>query len=235
MTLPYTQLQPRLTRWQRSSTISWKSYVNGAAGTNFPPIQGRQSICFWHGASIFAGPLQQISLGGNTVKLEESSRCLGVQLDNKLKWDTHVNELIKLYTKKLNLLRSRHILSVKLRTDFYFTVILLAVTYGLAVWRSCGSTLFTELEKIHVRAAKIISSRYYFLFSLSYVIHDHIRYAVNLLCLNKRFAVVTGRLDYGRTSHFDNEISFFQEFFYENLSPSFLLYKIWLTRLGSSD
>ena len=61
----------------------------------------------------FVGPLQQISPGGNTVKLVEFSRCLGVQLDNELKWDTHVNELIKSYTKTLNLLRSLHFLLVK--------------------------------------------------------------------------------------------------------------------------
>lgn len=43
----------------------------------------------------FVGPSQQILLGGNTVKLVESSRCLGIQSDNELKWDTHVNEQIK--------------------------------------------------------------------------------------------------------------------------------------------
>ena len=104
----------------------------------------------------FVGLLQQISIGGNTVKLVESFRCLGVQLDNELKWDTRANELTKSYTKKLNLLRSMHFLPVKPRTDFYFKVILLSVTYGIAVWVSCGSTLFTELEKTHVRVAKII-------------------------------------------------------------------------------
>ena len=93
----------------------------------------------------FVGPLQQTSLGGNTVKLVESFRCLGVQLDNELKSDTLVNELIKSYTKKMNLLRSMHFLPVRPRTDFYFKVILPAVTCGIAVWGSCGSTLFTEL------------------------------------------------------------------------------------------
>ena len=51
-------------------------------------------------AGHFVGALQQISLGGNTVKLVESFRCLGVQLDNELKWNTFVNELIKSYTKR---------------------------------------------------------------------------------------------------------------------------------------
>ena len=42
------------------------------------------------------------------------------------------------------------------RVDFYFKVILPSVTYGLVAWGSCGKSLFDELEKIHVRAAKII-------------------------------------------------------------------------------
>ena len=104
----------------------------------------------------FIGPLQQISLGGCSVKLVTSSRCLGVQLDHELKWDNHLNSLIKSYTKKLSLLtwlRSMYFLPLK--TDFYFKVILPSITYGIGVWGSCSKTHFTELEKIHVRAAKI--------------------------------------------------------------------------------
>ena len=155
MTLPYTQLHPRLTMWQRSLTPSWKSYKNQCCRNQLSPHPGKTNYMLLTRGRHFVGPLQQISLGaGNTVKLVESSRCLGVQLDNELKWDTHVNELIKSYTKKLNLLRSMHFLPVKPRThDLYFKVILPSVTYGIAVW---VCTLFTELEKTHVRAAKII-------------------------------------------------------------------------------
>ena len=39
----------------------------------------------------------------------------------------------------------------------------------------------------------------------------------------------TGRLDYGRISHFDNEIGFFQEFL------TWILFKIWLIWLDSFD
>lgn len=53
------------------------------------------------------------------------------------------------------MLRSMHLLHVKPRTDFYFKAILSAVTYGITVWGSRGSILFTEVDKIHVLAAKI--------------------------------------------------------------------------------
>ena len=90
------------------------------------------------------------------MKLVTSSRCLGVQLDHELKWGNHFNSLIKSYTKKLSLLRSIYFLPLKPRTDLYFKVILPSIMYGIAVWGSCSKTHFTELEKIHVRAAKII-------------------------------------------------------------------------------
>ena len=67
-----------------------------------------------------------------------------------------VKELIKSSSQKLNLLTSLYFLPIKEKGDFYFKVILPSVTYGLVAWGSCGKSLFDELEKIHVRAAKII-------------------------------------------------------------------------------
>ena len=45
---------------------------------------------------------------------------------------------------------------MKTREDFYFKIIIPSVTYGLMIWGSCGKTLMDEIEKVHVRAAKII-------------------------------------------------------------------------------
>ena len=106
--------------------------------------------------SNFTGPLQAIKLGKACLKQVEKARCLGVEIDDKLKWKSHVNGLIKSYAQKLNLLKSLHFLPTQARTDFCYKVILPSVTYGLTIWGSCGSTLFGELERIHVRAAKVI-------------------------------------------------------------------------------
>ena len=85
-----------------------------------------------------------------------STRCLAVQIDNALKWDHHVSELAKSFTHKLNLLNWLYFLPRQARTDFYFRVFLPSVTYGMLVWGSCGQVLFSNLESIHVRAARII-------------------------------------------------------------------------------
>ena len=105
---------------------------------------------------LFTGPLQGIRLGDNYINHVSSPRCLGVETDSMLKWNIHVKELCKCFTKKLKLLRSLYFLPILARVDFYFKVILPSVTYGMLVWGSCGTSLFIESEKIHVHAAKFI-------------------------------------------------------------------------------
>ena len=108
------------------------------------------------GRGQLTGPKQAIKMGDYVIEEVVSTRCLGVQIDNALKWDHHVSELAKSFTQKLNLLKSLYFLPRQARTDFYFGVILPSVTYGMLVWGSCGQTFFSNLESIHVRAAKII-------------------------------------------------------------------------------
>ena len=109
------------------------------------------------GQHQFIGPLPEVKLGSHCINRVRVSRCLGFDVDDQLKWNTHVKGLIRSFTQKLNLLRSLHFLPVQARMDFYFKVIIPSVTYGIVVWgSSCGKTLLDELEKVHVRAAKII-------------------------------------------------------------------------------
>ena len=108
------------------------------------------------GRQKFTGPLQDIKLGSNSIKQVLVSRCLVLEIDYQLIWNYHVSEVIKAFTQQLNLLKSLYFLPEKGREDFYLKVILPSVTYGLMIWSSCGKTLMDEIERIHVRAAKII-------------------------------------------------------------------------------
>ena len=93
------------------------------------------------GCRQLTGPKQAIKMGDYVIEEVVSTRCLGVQIDNALKWDHHVSELAKSFTKKLNLLKSLYFLPRQARTDFYFGVILPSVTYGMLVW---GSNVFLK-------------------------------------------------------------------------------------------
>ena len=94
----------------------------------------------------FIGPLQDLKLGSNSIKQVRVSRCLGLEVDDQLKWNSHVTELIRTFTQKLNPLRSLHFLPVRAKMDFYFKVIIPSITYGLLVWGSCGKTLMVKLD-----------------------------------------------------------------------------------------
>ena len=87
---------------------------------------------------------------------DQTNGCLGLEIDCHLKWHKHVTELTKIFSQKLSLLRSLYFLPVKARLDFYFKVILPSVLYVLIIWGSCNKTLFNTLERIHIRAAKLI-------------------------------------------------------------------------------
>ena len=103
-----------------------------------------------------AGPKQAIKMGDYVIEEVVSTRCLGVQMDNALKWDHNVLELAKSFSQSLNLLKSLYFLPRQSRTDFYFGLILHSAMYDMLVWGSCGQVLFSNLESIHVRTAKII-------------------------------------------------------------------------------
>ena len=52
------------------------------------------------GRGQLIGPKQAIKMSDYVFEEVVSTRCLGVQIDNALKWDHHVSELAKSFTEK---------------------------------------------------------------------------------------------------------------------------------------
>ena len=107
--------------------------MNGVVRTVSLPILLRQNICCSVDAVNWLG---QNKLLRWVIVIEEvvSTRCLGVLIDNALKWDHHVLELTKSFTQKLNLLKSLYFLPRQVKTDFYFRVILPSIMYSMVCW-----------------------------------------------------------------------------------------------------
>ena len=51
------------------------------------------------------GPLEELRYEENTIDFVNSTCCLGVEIDNKLSWSSHIDKLCKSYRKKLGALR----------------------------------------------------------------------------------------------------------------------------------
>ena len=75
------------------------------------------------------------------------TRCLGLQFDCNLNWNSHVSELILSFTQKLNFLKSLYFLPINAKLDFYFKVVLPSINYGILVWAPAVRLCSTSWRK----------------------------------------------------------------------------------------
>ena len=104
----------------------------------------------------FIGPLRPLIFGDSNIKFVTTSKCLGVTIDNTLKWNVQVKNIVKSYGAKLFQIKKMKYLLKNVLVEIYYTSIIANVTYCITVWGTCSPPLFEVLEHIHVRAAKLI-------------------------------------------------------------------------------
>ena len=77
----------------------------------------------------------KITINGVTVPQVQSTKFLGVWLDDQLNWSTHVGIICKKLQNRLGLLkRSEHFLSSHCLRILYFAQFQSAMSYGIVVW-----------------------------------------------------------------------------------------------------
>ena len=101
----------------------------------------------------FIGPL---IFGDSNIKFVTTSKCLGVIIDNILKWNVQVKNIVKSYGAKLSQIKRMKYLPKNVLVEIYYKSIIAKMTYCITVWGTCSPPLFEVLEHIHVRAAKLI-------------------------------------------------------------------------------
>ena len=107
--------------------------------------------------SPFIGPLPSITIDGTHVKIVNSTKCLGINIDNRLTWDVHTQKVSKSFSKKLKNLYHMRAMSKETLSTIYFQGILPAVIYGIIIWGNCTPNQMSSIEKIHIRAARFIN------------------------------------------------------------------------------
>ena len=106
----------------------------------------------------FMGPLTPISIGGNIIEYKENSKLLGVYIDNKLNWDTHIDKVYKQFSQKLSILKKSKFLPTKVLEEIYFKTVIPTTTYAMTVWGTCASSKLQKVENQHIRAARLIKN-----------------------------------------------------------------------------
>jgi hypothetical protein len=104
----------------------------------------------------FIGPLTQLKYGHNIIKFSTTSKCLGITIDQHLSWTEHVNAVCITYNKKLAVLKRIKFLPKSVLETVYFRTVIPSVLYSIAVWGSCSPALMEKVERIHLRAARLI-------------------------------------------------------------------------------
>ena len=105
----------------------------------------------------FKCQMNDIFLNGDVIENVQANKFLGVHIDNKLKFETHVFNLnkklarncfaLKVIARNLDFLTTRAI---------YFSLIEAHLRYGVCFWGSCSGFLFNSVFLLQKRAIRFI-------------------------------------------------------------------------------
>ena len=101
--------------------------------------------------------LLNIKINEQQLSQVKSFKYLGVHVDEKLKWDVHIEQTRNELSKMVNYLgRLRQFVNMSELKLIYKSIILPHFDYGDVVWQSASSKSLTQLQKIQNRAGRII-------------------------------------------------------------------------------
>ena len=84
-------------------------------------------------------------------------RLLGITTDNKLRWESHINNVCKTVLRLVLLLsKLRYIVDIDTRKLFFNAHIKPHIDYASVVWERCSGVLKKRLNSLRRRAVKLI-------------------------------------------------------------------------------
>ena len=95
----------------------------------------------------------------NGAKIDQVSehRLLGITIDNKLRWDSQINNVCKTVSRRVFLLSKLiYIVDIDTRKLFFNDHIKPHIDYVLVVWDGCSYVLKKRLNSLHRKAVKLI-------------------------------------------------------------------------------
>ena len=98
-----------------------------------------------------------VKIGDVEAEVKSVVKCLGVLLDDELKWYQHCDEIVKKCTKGLGLLsRLRNTLPFSLKKKVYNAVVLPHLDYCSTVWQECSKKLQTKIQRLQNYGAGLL-------------------------------------------------------------------------------
>ena len=99
-----------------------------------------------------------ITINDNQVSQVTTAKSLGVTIDNKLDWSSHIDKLTKKVASGIGAIkRITHLVFRATLHLIYQALIKLHFDYCNIVWGNCGITLLNKIQKLQNRAARVLT------------------------------------------------------------------------------
>ena len=98
----------------------------------------------------------------NGAKIDQVSehRLLGITIDNKLRWDSHINNVCKTVSRRVFLLsKLRYTVDVETRKLFFNAHIKPHIDYASVVWDGCSDVLKKKKKKKKKKKIKFTAQK----------------------------------------------------------------------------
>ena len=104
-----------------------------------------------------------IKTGNQQIEQVETFKCLGIYLDEGLKWETHVNHVIsKICANKYMLNTTKNLLTKENLLKLYYAHVYPHLTYGLHIWGNMiSSKLCNKIFKVQKTVVRILAHASY--------------------------------------------------------------------------
>jgi hypothetical protein len=100
-------------------------------------------------------------LHGHTLEKVTTAKYLGVNIQNNLKWDSHINQITDKANRTLGFLRRNlKVSSTKIKTQTYLGLVRPQLENASSVWDPHTQVNINKLERIQRRAARYVTSRH---------------------------------------------------------------------------
>ena len=97
-------------------------------------------------------------MNSTQVSQVTSTKSLGVIIDDRLDWHSHIEKLTKKIASGIGCLkRVRHLIPASTLHLLYQALVKPHFDYCDIVWGSCGITLRDKLQKLQIRAARVLT------------------------------------------------------------------------------
>ena len=98
-----------------------------------------------------------ITINDNQVSQVTTAKSLGVTIDNKLDWSSHIDKLTKKVASGIGAIKRRRHLVPQATLHLIYQALIQPHDYCNVVWGNCGITLLNKKQKLQNRAAHVLT------------------------------------------------------------------------------